>query len=178
MADKTYKMTIKLSDNTTLDAGTFVAPQGEQGPQGIQGVKGDTGEQGPQGKQGIQGETGPQGPQGEPGSPLARYSAVITPDNASLFYRIMQGAKGKVAIADTYQLLLPMVAGLSPETGGYKITCSGVDETENKYKYLVIDISPNGSFTQKCFVISTTITEETVDSFVFQVEYFNDEEII
>ena len=67
MADKTYKMTIKLSDNTTLDAGTFTAPQGEQGPQGIQGPKGDTGEQGPQGIQGPKGDTGEQGPQGVKG---------------------------------------------------------------------------------------------------------------
>ena len=175
MADKTYKMTVGLSNGTTLDAGIFIAPQGPKGDTGTQGPEGP---QGPKGETGPRGPQGPQGPQGEPGSPLARYSAVITPDNASLFYRIMQGAKGKVAIADTYQLLLPMVAGLSPETGGYKITCSGVDEIENKYKYFVIDISPKGSFTQKRFVISTTITEETVDTFAFQVEYFNDEEII
>ena len=58
MADKTYKMTVSLSDGSTVDAGTFVAPQG---PQGIQGVKGDTGAQGPQGPQGP---VGPQGPAG------------------------------------------------------------------------------------------------------------------
>ena len=43
MADKTYKMVVTLSDGSTVDAGTFVAPQGPQG------VKGDTGAQGPQG---------------------------------------------------------------------------------------------------------------------------------
>lgn len=53
MADKTYKMTVALSNGNTLDAGTFVAPQGPQGP------KGDRGPQGPQ---------GPQGPKGDPGS--------------------------------------------------------------------------------------------------------------
>ena len=58
MADKTYKMTVSLSDGSTVDAGTFVAPQG---PQGIQGMKGDTGAQGPQGPQGP---VGPQGPAG------------------------------------------------------------------------------------------------------------------
>ena len=34
MADKTYKMIVTLSDGSTVDAGTFVAPQGPQGPQG------------------------------------------------------------------------------------------------------------------------------------------------
>lgn len=32
MADKTYRMTVSLSDGSSLDAGTFVAPQGPQGP--------------------------------------------------------------------------------------------------------------------------------------------------
>lgn len=61
MADKTYKMTVSLSDGSTVDAGTFVAPQG---PQGLKGDKGDTGAQGPQGIQGPQGPEGPQGPSG------------------------------------------------------------------------------------------------------------------
>ena len=34
MADKTYRMTVTLSDGSTVDAGTFVAPQGPQGPSG------------------------------------------------------------------------------------------------------------------------------------------------
>lgn len=46
MADKTYKMTVELSNGTTVDAGTFVAPQGPQGP------KGDTGPEGPAGQGG------------------------------------------------------------------------------------------------------------------------------
>lgn len=37
MADKTYKMVVTLSNGSTIDAGTFIAPQGPQG------VKGDTG---------------------------------------------------------------------------------------------------------------------------------------
>lgn len=59
MADKTYKMTVTLSDGSNIDAGTFVAPQGPQG------VKGDTGAQGPQG---VKGDTGAQGPKGETGA--------------------------------------------------------------------------------------------------------------
>ena len=40
MADKTYKMTVTLSDGNTVDAGTFVAPQGPEGPAGQQGASG------------------------------------------------------------------------------------------------------------------------------------------
>lgn len=58
MADKTYKMTVSLSDGSTVDAGTFVAPQGPQGPQG------SVGPAGPQGPTGPQGPVGPQGPSG------------------------------------------------------------------------------------------------------------------
>ena len=61
MADKTYKMTVTLSDGSTVDAGRFIAPQGPQGQ------KGDTGAQGPQGPQGQKGDTGAQGPQGPKG---------------------------------------------------------------------------------------------------------------
>lgn len=34
MADKTYRMTVTLSDGSTMDAGTFVAPQGPKGDTG------------------------------------------------------------------------------------------------------------------------------------------------
>ena len=64
MANKTYKMTVSLSDGSTVDAGTFVAPQGPQGVKGDKGAKGDTGAQGPQGLKGDKGDTGAQGPQG------------------------------------------------------------------------------------------------------------------
>lgn len=37
MADKNYRMTINLSDGTSIDAGTFTAPQGPQGEQGPAG---------------------------------------------------------------------------------------------------------------------------------------------
>ena len=49
MADKTYRMTVSFSDGSTVNAGTFVAPQGPVGPQG---PKGDTGPQGPAGQGG------------------------------------------------------------------------------------------------------------------------------
>ena len=43
MADKTYRMTVRLSDGNTVDAGTFVAPQGPAGPQGPTGQQGASG---------------------------------------------------------------------------------------------------------------------------------------
>ena len=52
MADKTYKMTVALSNGATLNAGTFVAPQGPKGATGPQGPVG------PAGPQGIQGASG------------------------------------------------------------------------------------------------------------------------
>ena len=58
MADKTYQMTITLSDGSNVNAGTFVAPQGPKGDTGAQGPKGDkgdTGAQGPKGNTGAQG---------------------------------------------------------------------------------------------------------------------------
>ena len=58
MADKTYQMTVTLSNGNTVDAGTFVAPQGPKGDTGAQGPQGATGSQGPQGATGAQGEQG------------------------------------------------------------------------------------------------------------------------
>lgn len=55
MADKTYKMTVALSNGTTLNAGTFVAPQGPQGARGATGPQGPEGPQGPAGQQGASG---------------------------------------------------------------------------------------------------------------------------
>ena len=55
MADKTYKMTVALSNGTAIDAGTFIAPQGPQGARGAQGPAGPEGPQGPTGQQGASG---------------------------------------------------------------------------------------------------------------------------
>lgn len=61
MADKTYKMTVTLSDGRSVNAGTFTAPQG---PQGTRGPQGPVGPEGPQGPVGPRGPEGPQGPSG------------------------------------------------------------------------------------------------------------------
>lgn len=52
MADKTYRMTVTLSNGSTVDAGTFIAPQG---PKGTRGAQGPAGPQGPTGQQGASG---------------------------------------------------------------------------------------------------------------------------
>ena len=68
MADKTYKMVVTLSNGSTVDEGTFVAPQGVKGDTGAQGPKGDKGDTGAQGPQGVKGDTGAQGPKGDTGA--------------------------------------------------------------------------------------------------------------
>ena len=55
MADKTYRMTVALSNGSTVDAGTFIAPQGPKGTRGAQGPEGPAGPQGPTGQQGASG---------------------------------------------------------------------------------------------------------------------------
>lgn len=46
MADKTYRMTVTLSDGTSINAGTFVAQQGAKGDTGSKGNTGATGASG------------------------------------------------------------------------------------------------------------------------------------
>lgn len=73
MADNNYKLTATMTDGSTLEMGTFTAPQGERGekgdtgPQGPRGLQGERGPQGLQGPVGPQGATGPTGPSGQQG---------------------------------------------------------------------------------------------------------------
>ena len=67
MADKTYKMQVTLTNDTVVEAGTFIVPQGPKGDTGAQGPKGDTGAQGPKGDKGATGATGPKGDTGAAG---------------------------------------------------------------------------------------------------------------
>ena len=67
MADKTYKMQVTLTNDTVVEAGTFIVPQGPKGGTGAQGPKGDTGAQGPKGDKGATGATGPKGDTGAAG---------------------------------------------------------------------------------------------------------------
>lgn len=76
MADKTYKLTFKMSDGTSQSV-NFTAPQGPKGDIGETGPKGDIGETGPQGPKGDTGPIGPQGPQGPKGEPGTAAAAGI-----------------------------------------------------------------------------------------------------
>lgn len=98
MADKTYKMVVTLSNGSTVDAGTFVAPQGPQG------VKGDTGAQGPQGP------VGPQGPAGVLGEWQALTATTELPDGIYLITTTntqgaavgkIQGGAGRIMLKQT-----------------------------------------------------------------------------
>ena len=71
---------LAYTNNSWVDAGHLVGPQGIQGIQGIQGVQGEIGPTGPQGIQGVQGitgDTGPTGPQGIQGITGATGSANV-----------------------------------------------------------------------------------------------------
>ena len=74
MEDKTYKMQVTLTNDTVVEAGTFIVPQGPKGDTGATGAtgpKGDTGATGatgPKGDKGETGATGPQGPKGDTGA--------------------------------------------------------------------------------------------------------------
>ena len=119
MADKTYRMTVALSNGSTVNAGTFVAPQGPQGvkgdtgAQGPQGVKGDTGAQGPQGPkgdtgpqgpQGPKGDTGPQGPQGTLGEWISTTAADFTAEHNSVYliYVVSSSSAGLLVTTDRF----------------------------------------------------------------------------
>ena len=104
MADKTYRMTVSLSDGNSIDAGTFVAPQGPQG------VKGDTGAQGPQGPIGPQGPVGPQGPAGVLGEWQTLTATTELTDGIYLFTTTntqgaavgkIQGGNGRIMLKQT-----------------------------------------------------------------------------
>lgn len=43
MADKQYKLTLSLSNGTTINAGTIIVPQGEKGEKGADGTNGTDG---------------------------------------------------------------------------------------------------------------------------------------
>ena len=128
MANKTYKMTVSLSDGSTVDAGTFVAPQGPQGlkgdtgaqgpkgdtgaqgPQGLKGDKGDTGAQGPQGIQGPQGPEGPAGPAGTIGDWVSIGESNFTAEANSVYLIKVDGYSGDTAILSTRAALTTKVS--------------------------------------------------------------------
>ena len=140
MANKTYKMTVSLSDGSTVDAGTFVAPQGPQGLKGDKGAKGDTGAQGPQGlkgdkgdkgdtgaqgPQGIQGPQGPEGPAGPAGT-IGDWVSIgesnFTAEKNSVYLIKVDGYSGDTAILSTRAALTTKVSFFDVGSDSAKIT--------------------------------------------------------
>lgn len=138
MADKTYRMTVTLSDGSSIVAGTFVAPQGPQGP------KGDTGAQGPQG---IQGPQGPQGPMGE----LCNWEVA----NTSTF--VFQANS-------VYIVKISDVVGLCSTTEDKTGNISIINADSLGISIYGISILSNGkmSANAKLFTITDSISSETI----------------
>ena len=140
MANKTYKMTVSLSDGSTVDAGTFIAPQGPkgdtgaqgpkgntgaQGPKGdtgAQGPKGDTGAQGPQGIQGPQGPEGPAGPAGTIGDWVSIGESNFTAEANSVYLIKVDGYSGDTAILATRAALTTKVSFFDVGSDSAQIT--------------------------------------------------------
>ena len=140
MANKKYKMTVSLSDGSTVDAGTFIAPQGPkgdtgaqgpkgntgaQGPKGdtgAQGPKGDTGAQGPQGIQGPQGPEGPAGPAGTIGDWVSIGESNFTAEANSVYLIKVDGYTGDTAILSTRTALTTKVSFFDVSSDSATIT--------------------------------------------------------
>ena len=133
-------MTVSLSDGSTIDAGTFIAPQGPkgdtgaqgpkgntgaQGPKGdtgAQGPKGDTGAQGPQGIQGPQGPEGPAGPAGTIGDWVTIGESNFTAEANSVYLIKVDGYSGDTAILATRTALTTKVSFFDVVSDSAKIT--------------------------------------------------------
>ena len=122
MADKTYRMTVTLSNGNVVDAGNFVASQGPQGP------KGDRGPQGPQ---------GPQGPKGDPGtgsnSPIL-LSQNYNDSNGSIFIRTS---------GTMYYAKRSSAGILSGTTGGASVNNIELASTTDEYFIIINGVGSN-----------------------------------
>ena len=109
MADKTYNMTLTLSDGSTINAGSFVAPQGAQG---------DTAT-GPTGASGIGWEHG-----------ITNPSSTVTSDMVGTLY--LNTATGELWVADTglSWLALGTLKGDTGSTGASGVSVTGASLTE------------------------------------------------
>ncbi|WP_216431870.1 thioester-forming surface-anchored protein [Arcanobacterium phocae] len=65
--DKDGNLIIELTNNTIINLGKIIGPEGKPGPQGPQGPEGKPGKDGDRGEKGDPGKPGPQGPEGKPG---------------------------------------------------------------------------------------------------------------
>lgn len=150
MADKTYRMTVALSNGNIVDAGNFVAPQGPQGPKG---------DRGPQGPQGPKGDTGPQGPKGDPGS--GGGSPILLSQNYS-------DADGYVVLRTSgtmYYTKRSNTGALSPTPGGTSVNNLSLGSSDDEYFIIIYGIGSNISLENDNGVIAN-ITTTTNNTFV------------
>ena len=155
MANKKYKMTVSLSDGSTIDAGTFVAPQGPQGVKGdtgAQGPKGDTGAQGPKGDTGAQGpkgDTGAQGPAG-PAGVIGDWVSIgesnFTADINSVYIIRFDGYDGDTALLSTRTVLTTTVSFFKVSSDTVTITHYIMNSNGKFSKKRIVKIQ-NGSVT-------------------------------
>ena len=161
MANKKYKMTVSLSDGSTVDAGTFIAPQGPkgdtgaQGPQGLkgdtgaQGPKGDTGAQGPKGDTGAQGPQGPQGPAGPAGS-IGNWVSIgeskFTAEPNSVYVIKFPAGDGDTVLLSTRTGLATSVAFCSVSLGSVTITYY-ITGSDGKFKKIRVATIESGKVT-------------------------------
>ena len=154
-------MTVSLSDGSTIDAGTFVAPQGPQGvkgdtgaqgPQGLkgdtgaQGPKGDTGAQGPKGDTGAQGPQGPQGPAGVIGDWVSVGESNFTAEKNSVYIIRFDGYDGDTALLSTRVALTTTVSFFKVSSDTVTITHYIMNSSGKFSKKRMVKIQ-NGSVT-------------------------------
>lgn len=143
MADKTYKMTVTLSNGNTVDAGTFTAPQGSRGPQGPQGPKGDT---------------GPQGPKGDPGSGGGSSPILLSKNyNDGSGYVVLRTS------GTMYYAKRSSTGALSGTTGGASVNNIELASTTDEYFIIINGIGKNISLENGDGVLAniTTTTDNT-----------------
>ena len=144
MADKTYRMTVTLSNGNVVDAGNFVASQGPQGP------KGDRGPQGPQ---------GPQGPKGDPGS--GGGSPILLSQNYN-------DGSGNVVLRTSgtmYYTKRSSAGALSSAPGGASVNNLTLGSTDDEYFIIINGIGSNISLENDDGVLAN-ITATTDSTFV------------
>ena len=174
MANKTYKMTVSLSDGSTVDAGTFIAPQGPKGDTGAQGPKGNTGAQGPkgdtgaQGPQGIQGPQGPEGPAGPAGT-IGDWTNWTGYRNVSFSNGVYLVQFSGTGFDETNTAVL--------EFHGEKTCISFVSGSQNTFSTSIVTIVANGTIDRSRMVKITilksdkSITFTDIESYSTQVRY-------
>lgn len=177
MANKKYKMTVSLSDGSTVDAGTFIAPQGPKGDTGAQGPKGDTGAQGPQGLKGDKGDTGAQGPQGPqgpagpagPAGSISEWTSWTGYRNVSFSNGVYLVQFSGTGFDETNTAVL--------EFHGEKTCISFVSGSQNTFSTSIVTIVANGAIDRSRMVKITilksdkSITFSDIESYSTQVRY-------